>query len=193
MGENAWIHLRNTTRDKHFFTPPRYSLWLWLPWLMRDLLFLAEGLLLTPSRSQMIVFAAWGPDPASPDPVTGTVEPVHQEFDKSASRTLPLWHFSRKRCVFSSCDHRSELFIQTEGVLWRFPANKVHSVTQHIALCVYPWVAANILKAFPSSQNYKADLSSLICCSCLQLAISWAPNCVSSLCDASCLQCFRHR
>lgn len=29
----------------------------------------------------MIVFAAWGPDPASPDPVTGTVEPVHREFD----------------------------------------------------------------------------------------------------------------
>lgn len=29
----------------------------------------------------MIVFAAWGPDPASPDPVTGTVEPVLREFD----------------------------------------------------------------------------------------------------------------
>lgn len=29
----------------------------------------------------MIVFAAWGPDPASPDPVTGTVEPVRREFD----------------------------------------------------------------------------------------------------------------
>lgn len=48
---------------------------------MRDLLFLAKRPLPTPSRSQMIVFAAWGPDPASPDPVTGTVEPVRREFD----------------------------------------------------------------------------------------------------------------
>lgn len=59
--------------------PPRCSLRLSLPPLMRDLFFLAEGPHPTPSRSQMIVFAAWGPDPASPDPVTGTVEPVHGE------------------------------------------------------------------------------------------------------------------
>lgn len=32
------------------------------PRLVRDLLLLAEGQLLTPSRSLMIVFAAWGPE-----------------------------------------------------------------------------------------------------------------------------------
>lgn len=37
---------------------------------------MAEVLLLTPSRSQMIVFAAWGPDPTSADPVTGTTDPA---------------------------------------------------------------------------------------------------------------------
>lgn len=59
------------------FTPPRCTLLLssLSPGLMRELLSLAEGRLLTPSRSQMIVFAAWGPDPyLSPDPVTGTVD-----------------------------------------------------------------------------------------------------------------------
>lgn len=75
LAENAHIHLHSTTRDKHFYSPSLLS----LPRLMRDLLLLARGLLLTPSRSQMIVFAAWGPDPTSPDPVTGTVEPFHRD------------------------------------------------------------------------------------------------------------------
>lgn len=57
---------------------------------MRALLLLAEGLLLTPSRSQMIVFAAWGPDPTSPDPVTGTVEAFHLEFDIKTGRMIKL-------------------------------------------------------------------------------------------------------
>lgn len=57
---------------------------------MRELLLLAEGLLLTPSRSQMIVFAAWGPDPTSPDPVTGTV-------DLSTGFPLRVGHKERER------------------------------------------------------------------------------------------------
>ncbi len=57
---------------------------------MRELLLLAEGLLLTPSRSQMIVFAAWGPDPTSPDPVTGTV-------DLSTGFLLRVGHEERRR------------------------------------------------------------------------------------------------
>lgn len=66
-----------TQQEINTFTPSRCSLLLSLPWLMRELLFLAGGLFLTPSRSQMTVFAAWGPDPSSPDPVTGSVEPFH--------------------------------------------------------------------------------------------------------------------
>lgn len=76
IAQNAPIHLHNTTRDKHIYSLSLLLL-LSLPWLMRELLFLAEGLFLTPSRSQMTVFAAWGPDPSSPDPVTGSVEPFH--------------------------------------------------------------------------------------------------------------------
>lgn len=57
---------------------------------MRALLLLAEGLLLTPSRSQMIVCAAWGPDPTSPDPVTGTVEAFHLEFEIKTGRMIKL-------------------------------------------------------------------------------------------------------
>lgn len=66
-----------TQQEINTLTPSHCSLLLSLPWLMRELLFLAEGLFLTPSRSQMTVFAAWGPDPSSPDPVTGSVEPFH--------------------------------------------------------------------------------------------------------------------
>lgn len=40
----------------------------------------------------MIVFAAWGPDPTSADPVTGTVEPFHPEFDIKRARTINLHH-----------------------------------------------------------------------------------------------------
>ena len=72
------ISTYTTQQEINTFTPPRCSPLLSLPRLMRELLLLAEGLLLTPSRSQMIVFAAWGPDPTSPDPVTGTVEPFHR-------------------------------------------------------------------------------------------------------------------
>lgn len=40
----------------------------------------------------MIVFAAWGPDPTSADPVTGTVEPFHPESDIKTARTINLHH-----------------------------------------------------------------------------------------------------
>lgn len=41
----------------------------------------------------MIVFAAWGPDPTSADPVTGTVEPFPPPqlwFDIKRARTINL-------------------------------------------------------------------------------------------------------
>lgn len=97
--KNARSHLHNT-REINTSTPPCCSLSLALPGLMRELLLLAEGLLLTPSRSQMIVFAAWGPDPSSPDPVTGTVDPStgfpprvghkEREPDETATQTQIL-------------------------------------------------------------------------------------------------------
>lgn len=79
-----------TQQEINTFTPSRCSLLLSLPWLMRELLFLAEGLFLTPSRSQMTVFAAWGPDPSSPDPVTGSVEPFHSDFNIKRGRRIKL-------------------------------------------------------------------------------------------------------
>lgn len=97
IGEDAHIHLHNTTRDKHCDSPSLLS----LPRLMRELLLLAEGLLLTPSRSQMIVFAAWGPDPTSPDPLTGTVEPFHQEFDIKTGRMIKR-HPEHRVCIIFS-------------------------------------------------------------------------------------------
>lgn len=89
--ENAQSHLHNT-QEINTFTPPRCSLLLSLPRLMRELLLLAEGLLLTPSRSQMIVFAAWGPDPTTPDPVTGTV-------DLSTGFPQRVGHKERWNCI----------------------------------------------------------------------------------------------
>jgi len=87
--EDAHSHLHNT-QEINTFTPPRCSLLLSLPRLMRALLLLAEGLLLTPSRGQMIVFAAWGPEPTSPDLVTGTV-------DLSTGFPPSVGHRERKR------------------------------------------------------------------------------------------------
>ncbi len=79
-----------TQQEINTVTPPCCSLLLSLPRLMRELLLLAEGLLLTPSRSQMIVFAAWGPDSTSADPVTGTV-------DLSAGFPLRVGHEVREK------------------------------------------------------------------------------------------------
>lgn len=87
-----------TTPEINIFTPPHCSLLLSLPRLMRDLLLLAEGLLLTPSRSQMIVCAAWGPDPTSPDPVTGTMEHFYWEFNIKRGKKIEL-HPEHRECA----------------------------------------------------------------------------------------------
>lgn len=93
------ISTYTTQQEINTLTPP--SSLLSLPRLMRELLLLAEGLLLTPSRSQMIVFAAWGPDPTSPDPLTGTVEPFHQEFDIKTGRMIKRHPEHREFASFS--------------------------------------------------------------------------------------------
>lgn len=131
IAENAHIHLHNT-QEINTFTPPRCALLLSLPpRLMRELLLLAEGLLLTPSRSQMIVFAAWGPDPTSPDPVTGTVDlstgfpprTGHKEQERDETASARVYIILNKLSCY--------LLVATVVLVWMKTAVVESTLTQY--------------------------------------------------------------